>query len=70
MFAFPDLILCSLFNINVFGFKKPKLKNTKFWSKGVLQQNGFLWACVLQNVKSYRFFDDFGANIGWCSKTL
>ena len=28
-----------LFNINVFGFKKHKLKNTIFWSRGGLQQN-------------------------------
>ena len=40
-----------------FGFKKPKFKNTNFWSKGGLQHNGFfLSTCVLQNVKSYRFF--------------
>ena len=38
-----------------FGFKKHKLKNTNFGSKGELQQNGFLITCVLQNVKSYRF---------------
>ena len=46
-----------MFNIIVFGFKKPKFKNTNFWSKGGLQHNGFfLSTCVLQNVKSYRFF--------------
>ena len=40
-----------------FWFQKTKLKNTNFWSKGELQQNGFfLWTCVLENVKSYRFF--------------
>ena len=53
---FPGIHLCFLFHINVFGFKKHKLKNTNFWSKGELQQNGFfLITCVLQNVKSYRF---------------
>ena len=32
-------------------------KNINFWSKRGLQQNVFvLWTCVLQNVKSYRFF--------------
>ena len=38
---FPGIQLCFLFNINVFGFKKHKLRNTNFWSKGELQQNGF-----------------------------
>ena len=52
---FPGIQLCFLFNINVFGFKKHKLRNTNFWSKGELQQNGFLITCVLKNVKSYRF---------------
>ena len=43
-----------------FGFKKHKLKNTNFWSKGELQQNiVFLITCVLQNVKIYRFFAPF-----------
>ena len=28
---FSDFKLCFLFNINVFGFKKPKLKNNIFW---------------------------------------
>ena len=63
LFFFPDFELCFLFNIIVFGFKKPKLKNTNFWSKGGLQHNGFfLWTCVLQNVKSYRFLGFFLAN--------
>ena len=54
---FPDFKLCFLFNINVFSFKKNKLKSTKKNKKKQLQQNGvFLWTCVLQNVKSYRFF--------------
>ena len=43
--------------------KKTKLKNTNFWSKGGLQHTGyFLWTCVLQNVKSYRFWFFFLAN--------
>ena len=45
-----------LFKVKVFGFKTNNLKNRNFWSKGGLQQNGFLSTCVLQNVKSYRFF--------------
>ena len=36
-----------LFNIIVFGFKKPKLKNTNVWSKGGLQQNGVFYEHVL-----------------------
>ena len=56
-FFFPDFELCFLFNIIVFGFKKPKLKNTFFQKKGGCNKTGFfLWTCVLQNVKSYRFF--------------
>ena len=39
--VFPDFELCFLLNIIVFGFKKPKLKNTNFWSRGGLQHNGF-----------------------------
>ena len=43
--------------MNVLGFKTNNLKKTNFWSKGELQQTGFfLIACVLKNVKSYRFF--------------
>ena len=56
---FADFQLCFLFNINAFGFKKHKLKNTNFWSEGGLQQNVFFITCVLQNVKSYRFFCPF-----------
>ena len=39
--CFPDLELCFLFNIIVFGFKKPKLRNTNFGSTRGLQHNGF-----------------------------
>ena len=61
---FPGIQLCFLFNINVFGFKKHKLRNTNFWSKGELQQNVFFFffTCVLKNMKSYRFFCPFLAN--------
>ena len=67
---FPDFKLCFLFNINVFSFKKNKLKSTKKTKKNQMQQNDFfLWTCVLQNVKSYRlFFASFLPNFGWCSK--
>ena len=51
---FPDFDLCFLSNINVFAFKEGK--KTPIIEKRGLQQNIFLWTCVLQNVKSYRFF--------------
>ena len=41
-------------------------KNTFFQKKGGLQHNGFfLWTCVLQNVKSYRFFFGIVLGIFW-----
>ena len=58
IFAF-FLILSFVFcSTSVFGFKECKFKKTHFFKKrGVAQHNGFfLWTCVLQNVKSYRFF--------------
>ena len=66
IFVFADFQLCFLFSIIVFGFK-----NTIFWSRGELQQNVFFIACVLQNVKSNRFFLPlFWPKFGRCSKTL
>ena len=64
--SFTDFKLCFLFNINVFGFKKHKFKNTNFWSRGGLQQNVFcfmnLW---FAKCESYRFFFAFFiANFG------
>ena len=56
---FPDHNLSFLFNINVFGFKKPKLKNTNFWSKGVLQQNGFFYQPVFCKCEKLSFFWPF-----------
>ena len=54
---FPDFKLCFLFNIKVFGFKTKNLKKTFFGQKGGCNKTGFfLSTCVLQNVKSYRFF--------------
>ena len=41
------ILSCVFFNINVLGFKKHKLKkNTNFWSRGGLQQNGFCYEPV------------------------
>ena len=42
---FPDFKLCFLFNINVFSFKKNKLKSTKK-EKKQLQHNGFFYEPV------------------------
>ena len=68
---FPDFKLCFLFNINVFGFKKKQSWKTPiFGQKGSCNKTFFLWTCVLENVKSYRFFPIFLPNFGWCSKTL
>ena len=52
------LILSYVFsNINVFGFKKEQSWKTPFnGQKGSCNKTGFLWTCVLENVKSYRFF--------------
>ena len=59
-----------LFNIIVFGFKKKQVEKHQFLVKrGVATKRVFLWTCVLQNVKSYRFFGAiFLANFGWSSK--
>ena len=50
-----------LFNINVFGFKKHKLKKKTpmFGQEGGLQQNIFFITCVLQNVKNDHFVCPF-----------
>ena len=59
---FPGIQLCFLFNINVSGFKKHKLKNTNFWSKGELQQNGFFFInlCFAKCEKLSFFLPRFG----------
>ena len=70
---FPDFKLCFLFNIKVFDFQTSNLKNKKQMVKrGVATKRFFLSTCVLENVKSYRFFvwAIFLAIFGWCSKTL
>ena len=56
----------------VFDFQTNNLKSTNFWSKGGLQQNGVLWSCVLQNIKSYRFLGGpfFGQIVGDAQKNL
>ena len=63
---FPDFELCFLFNIKVLGFKTDNLKKQTFLVKReVATKRFFLPTCVLQNVKSYRYFL---AIFGWCSK--
>ena len=51
-FLILSFVFCST---SVFGFKECKFKKHIFQKKGV-QHNVFLSTCVLQNVKSYRFF--------------
>ena len=55
-----------------FWFQNKELKKNIVWSKGGLQQNGFfLSTCVLENVKSYRFFlPIFLAILGDVQETL
>ena len=48
-----------MFYINVFGFKKSKLKNTNFWSKGGLQQNGFFMNLCFAKCEKLSFFLPF-----------
>ena len=65
----PDYKLCFLFNINVFGFKKPKLKTTNFWSKGGCNKTVFFMnLCLAKCEKLSYFWAIFGANFGCSSK--
>ena len=68
---FPDCKLCFLFNSNVFRFKKPKLKNTNFWSKRGFQFFFFLSLCFAKCQKLSFFWGGpfFLANFGWGSKS-
>ena len=69
IFVFLLILSYVLFDIIVFGFKKTKLKNTNFWSKGGLQQNGFFSEPVF--CKMWKVIVFFGAifwsNFGWCA---
>ena len=69
---FPDFELCLLFNINVFGFKKPKFKNTNFWSKGELQHNGFFMNLCFAKCEKLSFIWGafFGKILAAFQKTL
>ena len=62
---FPDFELCFLFNIIVCGFKKPKLKNTNFGSKGGLQHNGVFYEPVLCKMWKVIVFWGFFLAIFW-----
>ena len=67
---FPDFKLCFLFNINVFSYKKNKLKSTTK-RKNKLQQNCFFYEPVFCKMwKVIVFFAPFLPNVGSCSKTL
>ena len=48
-----------LFNINVFGFKKHKLKNISFWSNGGLQQKHYIYNLCLAKCEKLCFFGPF-----------
>ena len=68
---FPDFMLCFLFNIKVVDFQTNNLQKKQFLVKrGVATKRFFfLSTCVLENVKSYRFFwAILLAIFGWCSK--
>ena len=59
IFVFLDFKLCFLFNMNVFGFKtnNKRKKHIFLVKRGVATKRFFvLSTCVLQNVKSNRFF--------------
>ena len=56
IFLFSWFWVMLLFNIIVFGFKKPKLKNTNFWSKGGLQHNGFFMNLCFARCEKLSFF--------------
>ena len=63
---FPDFELCFLFNIIVFGFKKPKLKNTFFQKKGGCNITGFFYEPVFCKMwKVIVFFLAFFLAIFW-----
>ena len=68
LFFFPDFKLCLLFNINVFGFKKHKLKNTNLGSRGGLQQNGFITNLCFAKCEKLSFFccPFLGQILVWC----
>ena len=69
VFFFADFQLCFLFNFNVCRFKKHKLKTPFFGQKGGCNKTVFLITCVLQNVKSHRFFlPPFLAKFWWMFK--
>ena len=66
---FPDFKLCFLFNINVFSFKKNKLKSTKKQKKTNCNKTGFFMnLCFAKCQKLSFFFASFLPNFGWCSK--
>ena len=69
LFFFPDFKFCFC-STSVFFFKKCKFKKHQFFKKNRgCNITVFLWTCVLQNVKSYRFLGGhFFAFFGCFSK--
>ena len=56
IFAFSRFSVMFFVQHQCFSFKKQNWKAQIFGQKGGCNKTGFLWTCVLQNVKSYRFF--------------
>ena len=52
---FADFKLCFLFNINVFWLKKPKLKNTNYWSKGGCNKTVFFMNLCFAKCEKWSF---------------
>ena len=66
---FPDFKLCFLFNINVFSFKKNKLKSTKKQKKANCNKTGFFMNLCFAKCEKLSFcFAPFLPNFGSCSK--
>ena len=66
---FPDFLLCFCSTSMFLLSKQTRPKTPIFGQEGGCNKTFFLWACVLQNVKSYRFSGGhFWASFGWGSK--
>ena len=67
LFFFPDFDLCFLFNINVFAFKKDKLKTPIFEKKGGCNITFFCMSPFFVKCEKLPFLGGpFLPNYGWC----
>ena len=64
LWCFPGIQLCFFVQHQCFGYQKHKLKNTNFWSKGELQQNGFFNNLCFAKCEKLSFLPFFGPIIG------